>query len=326
MKIKSIKVEENFEEIVYDLEVADNHNYFVEEILVHNCHGASSGNKTSKSKRKNNGTMMRQICDLCINATWRFGFTGTLPTDPLEVRTIISGIGPVVNEVKASDLMEKGHVTNLKIMIPFISYNKTIVKEKIAKYLLEDGITEETLKKDIPINAYFNAEKKFIENYIPRLKLITKIVKSRLRKDENILILANTLKFGKNVCKVLNHLIKNEYNELYYISGEMNELDRKKIRQSMEEGSKIVIVATTSLFSTGISIKNLHTAIFSNMGKSKIKTIQSIGRTLRKHNTKSTATVFDLVDNLKYSNKHAKERLMFYSEEEYDHNIFEVNL
>jgi superfamily II DNA or RNA helicase len=327
MKIKKISKKDNNEDVVYDLEVKDNHNYFVEDVLVHNCHGASSktGDKTSKSK-KSGGTVMRQICDLCSNATWRFGFTGTMPTDPLDYRTVISGIGPVKNEVKASELMDKGHVTRLKIVIPFIEYDSKIANEKIKENLLEMGVTEETNKDDIPKNAKFNAEKKFIEKYIPRMKLIAKIAKSRLQKDENILILANTIEFGTDLQKVLSHLLKNEMNELYYISGEMDEYKRKEIRAEMENKTRVVVIATTSLFSTGISVRNLHSAIFSSMGKSKVRTIQSVGRCLRQHSSKKIARIFDIVDDLKYSKKHAQERLNFYSEEEYDHEIFEVSI
>ena len=76
MKISKIEVISNEEDIVYDLEVEGNHNYFVEDVLVHNCHGASSGSTKSKKDREKSGTIMRQVCDNCMNASWRFGFTG----------------------------------------------------------------------------------------------------------------------------------------------------------------------------------------------------------------------------------------------------------
>jgi len=123
-------------------------------LIVDEVHGAGSGSKTSKSKRANSGTIMRQICDDCFNAEWRFGCTGTLPTDPLDLRTVVSGLGPVVHEVTAAELMAKGHVTKLKITIPFLSYDKKVVKEKIAQYLLENDIDENTPKEPSLRNAY----------------------------------------------------------------------------------------------------------------------------------------------------------------------------
>ena len=37
-KVKSIEVIGTYNEDVYDIEVEDNHNYFAEGVLVHNCH------------------------------------------------------------------------------------------------------------------------------------------------------------------------------------------------------------------------------------------------------------------------------------------------
>jgi superfamily II DNA or RNA helicase len=312
--------------VVYDLEVEDNHNYYVESVLVHNCHGATGGDTSSKKKRTGGGTKMRQICDKCVNASWRFGLTGTLPTDPLDVRTIVAGIGPQIDEVTSKELQTKGRISDLKIVVPFISYDKTIVKERIKKYLLDMGVDENTKKEDIPLTAKFNAEKQFLENYVPRLKYIAKIVEGRLENDENILILANSLNFGKNIKKTLEYKLKDKYNSLYYVYGDIETMKRKEIRQIMEDEKKVIIIATTSLFSTGISIKNLHSVIFGNIGKSKITVLQSIGRALRQHSSKEYAKVYDLCDNLTYSARHSKERLEYYSKEEFKIKFIEITL
>ena len=77
----------------------------------------------------------------------------------------------------------------------------------------------------------------------------------------------------------------------------------------MEQEDNVVCIAISKIFSTGINIKNLHNIIFAAIGKAKIKIIQSIGRTLRKHASKKRATIFDIWDNLKYGNNHILERL-----------------
>jgi superfamily II DNA or RNA helicase len=295
-------------------------------LIIDECHGAKMGDNKSKSKRENSGTVMRQICDKCVNAEWRFGCTGTLPTDEIDVRTIVSGLGPLVYSVTAAQLMKKGHVSQLKIIIPFLNYDKKMIKTMMADNLLEQGITEDTPKNEINATAKFNAEKQIIENYIPRLKLIGKIAKSRLAKEENVLILANTLNFGEKLVKVIEYICKDKLNEVYYISGKMDEYERKEIREKMENGVRIVVIATTSLFSTGISVKNLHNVIFGNMGKSKIVTLQAIGRALRQHVSKKCARVYDLCDNLKYNSKHAQERMNYYADEEFDIKIEELTI
>ena len=74
----------------------------------------------------------------------------------------------------------------------------------------------------------------------------------------------------------------------------------------------------SSIFSTGINIKNLPFIIFVDGGKSFIRTLQSIGRGLRLHENKPKLIVFDIFDNLKYSTRHAQQRQLFYDEEKID--------
>lgn len=295
-------------------------------LFIDEVHGAKSNSKKSKKDRKTIGNNLRQICDLCSNAQWRFGCTGTLPSEALDVRTVISGLGPVVHEVTAAELMRKGHITEIDINVMILNYDKKKFNQHRKQYYLNEGITKETKKEDIPKTIGFNCEKEYIENYIPRLKVIVKIAKFRLQKNENVLILANTLNFGENIVKTLKFLCKDEVNEVFYISGAMNEKKRKEIREFMEKNERVVVVATTSLFSTGISVKRLHSVILANMGKSKTVVLQSLGRAMRQHSSKLRAKIYDLCDNLKYNFVHAKERMQFYADEEFDVKIQEIEI
>jgi type I site-specific restriction endonuclease len=88
------------------------------------------------------------------------------------------------------------------------------------------------------------------------------------------------------------------------------------MRQIMEESTNVVCIAISNIFSTGISIKNLHNIIFASIGKARIKIIQSIGRSLRLHHTKEIATIFDIADTcLTYGFKHYEERKKLYKEQ-----------
>ena len=53
--------------------------------------------------------------------------------------------------------------------------------------------------------------------------------------------------------------------------------------------------------------------MFAAGGKSKIKTLQSIGRGLRIHENKDLLTIIDIVDNLIYGKKHFEKRKQFYA-------------
>ena len=83
----------------------------------------------------------------------------------------------------------------------------------------------------------------------------------------------------------------------------------------MEKDSNVVCIAISAIFSTGINIKNLHNIVFAAGGKSFIRTVQSIGRGLRKHSSKNKLIIFDLCDRLRYGIRHCEKRKDIYDTE-----------
>ena len=109
-------------------------------------------------------------------------------------------------------------------------------------------------------------------------------------------------------------------------------LFRSTIRKIVEQSSSSIIVASYGTFSTGVNIRNLHNIIFASPSKSKIRNLQSIGRGLRKSDTKEIATLYDISDDLIWKSKknftiqHFAERVKIYNEEKFDYKIYTVNL
>ena len=72
--------------------------------------------------------------------------------------------------------------------------------------------------------------------------------------------------------------------------------------------------------------------VFASPSKSKIRVLQSIGRGLRKSETKSKATLLDIADDLQWKSKknytleHFAERIKMYNEERFDYKIYKVQL
>lgn len=83
----------------------------------------------------------------------------------------------------------------------------------------------------------------------------------------------------------------------------------------MEKEANVIIVAISAIFATGVNIKNLHNIIFASGGKSFIRTVQSIGRGLRKHDSKEKLIIFDLCDQLNYGIAHCDKRKLIYDKE-----------
>jgi superfamily II DNA or RNA helicase len=89
----------------------------------------------------------------------------------------------------------------------------------------------------------------------------------------------------------------------------------------MEESSNVICIAISAIFSTGVNIKNLHNIVFAAGGKSFIRTVQSIGRGLRKHNTKNKLIIIDLADKLQYGISHSIKRQTIYTKEKINFSI-----
>lgn len=275
MNIKDIELVENNDEFVYDLEVEDNHNYYAGGILISNCHKITSGNKISKIVQK-------------IKTHNKYGFTGTLPESQLDKWSIIGKLGPVVYEKSSYELRLEDHLTNVTVKILELNYTQRI-----------NYVTQNRYREELDF-VYENADR---NNFLT--KLCSKL-------PNNILLLVNHIKHGE---ALLEYLEKVEDKQVYFIRGEVAVEERERIKQIMEKHDNVVCIAISAIFSTGINIKNLHNIIFAAGGKSFIRTVQSIGRGLRKHETKDKLVIMDVCDNLPYGKRHCEKRKTIYDKE-----------
>ena len=85
---------------------------------------------------------------------------------------------------------------------------------------------------------------------------------------------------------------------MFFVSGKVHAKEREEIRKIVNKEKNAIIVASYGTFSTGINIENLSNIIFASPSKSRIRVLQSIGRQLRKSETKSKARLFDIADDL----------------------------
>ena len=69
-----------------------------------------------------------------------------------------------------------------------------------------------------------------------------------------------------------------------------------------------------------------------NSSKSRIRNLQSIGRVLRKGNKKTSATLYDIADDITYKSRknytlnHLIERIKIYAEENFNYDIVTIPL
>lgn len=260
-----------------------------------------------------NGKEVRSVSENALNAEYRIGFTGTLPEDnkKAEKMLIYSTLGPVSDVVKSDTLIKEKAISDIIIHVPYLNYPKEF---------------ESTVKKNQrqlePMDAY-RYEQKMIFEYDKRNKLISNITKKIIDANENVLILVTKIDHSDIIIKKL----KEDGITPYIVNGEIKDMEeRNKIRKDLEKAGGQVIVATVGVYSTGISIKRLHAIIFAAAGKSKIQTLQSVGRGLRMHDTKDKLKLFDVVDNLPFSLKGFQTRMEFYAKNNFNVKIKEIDI
>jgi superfamily II DNA or RNA helicase len=222
----------------------------------------------------------------------RFGLTATLPDVGVDYYNILGKIGPVIYRKNAKMLREDNYIAQLKIIMLVLDHTNAPNYPKTR----DDGL------------LMYNFEKDWLIHNDKRNKFIGKIVD---QFKNTSLILVDKIEYGEILVEMLNSLGK----KCVFIRGSTKMEDRERIQQQMEVSDDMVVVAMDRIFSTGISINNIHNIIFAFIGKAKIKILQSIGRGLRKNHNKNHVKVFDVSDNLMCSISHFNERYAIYKQE-----------
>jgi superfamily II DNA or RNA helicase len=125
---------------------------------------------------------------------------------------------------------------------------------------------------------------------------------------------------------------KDDSRPIFFIHGGVDGDEREAIRHIVERESNAIIVASYGTFSTGVNIRNLHNVVFSSPTKSRVRTLQSIGRGLRIGSEKTDVVVYDIADDLKHKTKmnftllHFMERLNIYNSESFDYKIYNASI
>ena len=118
--------------------------------------------------------------------------------------------------------------------------------------------------------------------------------------------------------------------KVFFVYGGTDADSREQIRSIVEQERDAVICASYGVYSTGINIRNLHNIIFASPSKSRIRNLQSIGRGLRTSDTKSTASLYDIADDLSFKERknytlnHFMERVKIYSSEQFPYHIYTI--
>lgn len=250
---------------------------------------------------------LTSIMEKMIGCGYRYGFTGTLDGS-LTNKMVLEGLfGPVHKVTTTAKLMDEGHVANLKIKCIVLEY-------------------PEEIRKQMKGSTYHD-EVSYIVSNERRNRFIANLAHSL---EGNVLVLFRYIELqGDQLIGAIRAKDQGR-SGIYYVTGDMAGEGRNSIRSLVETQHNAIIVASMGVFSTGINIKNLHSVILASPSKSRIAVLQSIGRGLRKSESKDNAQWFDIADDLSWKShrnhtlKHYAERIKIYNEEKFDYKQYKV--
>ena len=259
------------------------------------------GDEAHQFKSKSLISIMTKLSD----AKYRYGFTGTLDGTQTHKWVLEGLFGPSYKIIKTDELMKKGHVATLDI-------NVLLLKHPPNKF--------ENFEEEVQYIIGHHRRNNFIKNLALDLKGNTLILFARVEKH------------GEPLYNLINNSNIIENRRVFFVHGGVDTEDREEIRDITERENNAIIVASYGTFSTGINIKNLHNVIFASPSKSRIRNLQSIGRVLRKGNKKTSATLYDIADDISYKSRknytlnHLIERIKIYAEENFNYDIVTIPL
>jgi len=260
------------------------------------------------------------------NAYYRWGMSGTFYKDDTEeMMQIMMLTGPVIEVVKAKELMDKGYIAKVKIKGVVLNHNDFVFAENLYNVSTRD-------KK-----VCYDLECAKIQESEERLVIINKIV---AQCKANTLVLFHNTEYGEKLFEYLKE--RNPDKTFHYIDGSIKNKDRMPIKEDMEKTDIVrILIASFGVFSTGVSINAITNILLTQSFKKSQIVIQSIGRALRLHPDKVFAYIFDIIDRFnvdedskdyylkKFENVlygHGKLRQKIYLEEEYPYTEMEFNL
>mgnify|MGYP003628042053 CR=1 FL=1 len=262
------------------------------------------GDECHLFKAKSLTTLMTKLTDANI----RIGTTGTLDGTQVHKLVIEGLFGTVYNVTTTKSLMKRKLLSNLQIDCLMLQYkDKEIAEIKRARYI---------------------DELKWIVTHKERNEFIANLCK---KIKGNTLLLFNFVDLhGKPLYELIQHVCSDR--KVFFIYGGTDAAQRERIRQIVDKEKEAILVASYGTCSTGINIRNINNLIFTSPSKSVIRVLQSIGRGLRRSESKDRVKLYDIADNLSYKTyrnhtmKHLDERIKIYNKEQFDYNLIPIKI
>ena len=227
------------------------------------------------------GNSWYRVVQQCENAYYRYGFTGTVPSEEDEIGPwwhLKGATGGVMHRVPLTSLIEKGFLARPHVMVTKINFPPT-TNWKDWRKAYEFGICQNEMRNDFIVQWATD----YAAQGLRVLIIVTRIEKHALPLHER---LSNSL----------------------LITGPTSGEDRLEAQRLFESGKVPIIIST--VMGEGIDIPGIDVIIDAAGGDSKIAFRQRLGRGVRKAPGKDRVIFREFFDDDKsFLRKHSRTRL-----------------
>ena len=215
------------------------------------------------------------------NTDKRLGISATCFRDDKNDMMLFATTGRIKFSLSSEQLIADGYL--MRPDIYFIKYDIDSDYEK----MLENQSLLGLINEEPQYMLYY-------PNFIVHNKFRNNKIKEIVDDNEgkSILILVKLIEHGK----LLEEMIPGSV----YLYGETNKKKRESIFDAFKTGKQRILISTISIFAEGVDIPTLDVVINAAANKGDVKTIQVLGRVLRKSEGKHSATYYDFMDNYKF--------------------------
>ena len=213
----------------------------------------------------------------------RWGLTGTVPKEPFEFQALKCSLGPVINQLSASELQDRGVLAQCHVnIVQLVDHAEFSNYQSELKFLLEEP---------------------------DRLSAIANLVK-HVNDTGNTLVLVDRVAAG-------HALIERLGDQAVFVSGATKAGARQDEYDEIATSTGKIIVATYGVAAVGINIPRIFNLVLLEPGKSFVRVIQSIGRGIRKAEDKDHVQIWDVTSTCKFAKRHLTKRKVFYRDANY---------
>ena len=266
---------------VYNIGVEDNHNYFANDILVHNCHRCAG--------TVNKATMFSKVLNN-LAARYKYGLSATLHRADGLIKCTYALIGGV------SHIVPDSAVNTLKVEI-----KRRDTSVKISKQCLD---TDGTLVYAKLIN-YLAGHKK-------RNDKIAMDIEDLADKGHSIILLSDRV---EQLNTIYDNLMSKYQEDTVILHGKVKKADREQALKEMRKKKKHILLATYQLAKEGLDVPCLDRLLLATPVKDYAIVVQSVGRIARVCEGKGTPIVYDYVDDIGFLKNMWKKRCTSYKKD-----------